>query len=63
MSTINIKFPLQDDNETGFFLKMNELSIDAIKSDLLLLMLTLGFLVQTSSLLIGTLKGGTGLTG
>jgi len=40
MSSINIKFPLQDDNETGFLFKTNKLSIDAIKSDLLLLMLT-----------------------
>jgi phage baseplate assembly protein W len=40
MSTINIKFPLQDNPEKGYLFKMNELTNDAVKSDLLLLMLT-----------------------
>lgn len=40
MSYINIKFPLTDDVENNFFLKRNEITMDAIKSNLMLLILT-----------------------
>jgi phage baseplate assembly protein W len=40
MSYINIKFPLTDDVENNFFLKRNEITMDGIKSNLMLLILT-----------------------
>ena len=40
MISYNIKFPLRDDTEKGFFLKMNNITKDAFASDLLLLLLT-----------------------
>jgi phage baseplate assembly protein W len=40
MSYINIKFPLTDDVENNFFLKRNEITMDSIKSNLMLLILT-----------------------
>lgn len=38
--SINFAFPLQDDIENNRFLKMNQLTKDAVKSDLFLLLLT-----------------------
>jgi phage baseplate assembly protein W len=38
--SINFAFPLQDDTDNNRYLKMNQLTKDAIKSDLFLLLLT-----------------------
>lgn len=38
--SINFAFPLQDDLENNRYLKMNQLTKDAVKSDLFLLLLT-----------------------
>lgn len=38
--SINFAFPLQDDADNNRYLKMNQLTKDAIKSDLFLLLLT-----------------------
>ena len=40
MKSINIKFPLADDNEKNQFFQMNEVTKDALTSNLLLLLLT-----------------------
>lgn len=40
MKSINIKFPLSDDNEKNQFFQMNEVTKDALTSNLLLLLLT-----------------------
>jgi len=40
MKTINIKFPLTDDNEKNNYFKLNRISKDAFSSDLLFLLLT-----------------------
>lgn len=40
VKSINIAFPLKDDDSNGFLLKTNKLTIDAVKSDLKLLLLT-----------------------
>lgn len=40
MTFINIKFPLQDDSETNFFLKRTETTQDAIRSNLYFLLTT-----------------------
>ncbi len=37
---INIHFPFQDDDKKNYFLRMNKVSDDAIKSDLIHLLLT-----------------------
>lgn len=37
---INIHFPFEDDDRKNYFLKMNQVSEDAIKSDLIHLLLT-----------------------
>ncbi len=40
MISYNIKFPIRDDVERNYFLKMNTITKDAFASDLLLLLLT-----------------------
>ena len=40
MKTINIKFPLEDDNVTNRLFKMNSVTKDALTSNLILLLLT-----------------------
>ena len=40
MNTINIKFPLEDDNVTNRLFKMNSVTKDALTSNLILLLLT-----------------------
>lgn len=40
MASINIKFPLEDDNEKKGLFKLNEVTKDALTSNLLLLLLT-----------------------
>lgn len=40
MNSINIKFPLEDDKEKNQFFEMNEVTKDALTSNLLLLLLT-----------------------
>lgn len=40
MKNINISFPLQDDNEKNFLFKSNQITKDALRSNLYLLLLT-----------------------
>jgi len=40
MNTINIKFPLEDDNVTNRLFKMNSITKEALTSNLILLLLT-----------------------
>lgn len=40
MKSVNIKFPLEDDREKNGFLKLNQVTKDALTSNLVLLLLT-----------------------